>query len=300
MTRMIRLYKALSPAKINLVLRVGPLRKDGFHSVETLMAKMAWGDEIKMKIWQSSDLKINLKCSEPSIENQNNLVVRAAKSFAEKLPVFFECEISIRKKIPMEGGLAGGSSNAAVVLKMLEKWYAAEFGSARRIKKQLEQIAKGLGSDVNFFLSSSNAAWCTGRGEKIKSMSVASWPAVLVFPKSKISTAWAYGKLDQSRKNEPHKNQNKHLLGLSKAGGWKSITSVPKLENDFEEPMLGHFPELARLKKDLARSGAIAGQMTGSGACFFALYFNDKQARAGELYLQSKNWRLQRTRLQPL
>lgn len=300
MARMIRLYKALSPAKINLVLRVGPSRKDGFHSVETLMAKMAWGDEIRMKIWQSSDLKINLKCSEPSIENQKNLVVRAAKNFAEKLPVFFECEIYIRKKIPMEGGLAGGSSNAAVVLKMLEKWYAAEFGSARRIKKQLEEIAQGLGSDVNFFLSDSNAAWCTGRGEKIKDLPVAPWPAVLVFPKSKISTAWAYEKLDKSRKAESQKNLSKRLLGLSHAADWKSISSVPKLENDFEQPMLGHFPELARLKKDLARSGAIAGQMTGSGSCFFGLYFSDKQAKAGERYLQSKNWRLQRTHLQPL
>jgi len=280
--------KLLSFSKINLVLSVGAKRSDGFHHIESLMAKLRWGDEIQLKLRQSSETKIKIQCRELRLPLKKNLMYQAAHLFSERLPVFFDMDVILKKNIPTEAGLAGGSSNAATVLSVLRKWYLSKIGKYHRLDSVVFKIAADLGSDVPFFLKEEKSCWCSGRGEKCEAVSLPKMPVVLVFPKTKISTAWAYQELDKLRKSKtkarPHLIKKPEYLK-------RRDYQIPIFQNDFEELALRRYRELRQLKRDLAESGAATGGMTGSGSCFYGIYQSPQLADKGKIFLKSRSWK---------
>lgn len=217
-------------AKINWSLRITGKRADGFHDLETVFQTISLHDDLE--ITPSNEL--SLTCDDLSIPtDDSNLIVRAARGIG-KLAAF-----KLTKRIPAGGGLGGGSSNAAAVLKTL--------GGDR---DDLPQIALSLGSDVPFFLVG-GTAYATGRGEVLTPLPpMAEIPLLLVLPEERVSTAAAYSRI--TRYSEP--------LGIEAYREFASFT------NDFEEPVFAIYPRLRELKERLYASGAKWAQMSGSGS----------------------------------
>lgn len=281
------MLQCFSPAKINLILRVGNKRKDQYHEIESLMLKLNFGDDLKIKFKKSKFSKIEISCPELSLEPQKNLAYKAVRAFEKETNSTLSCHIRLKKRIPTEAGLAGGSSNAASVLKACALFCWGKTWSQSQ-QRQLHKIASSLGSDLNLFLLKEAAAWCTGRGEICRGIELPKMHFVLVFPKTKISTALAYSSFKSAVGVQPLAKTYHRLKGPP--DWFKQDFQVPALENDFEAFALESFPELKRLKRDLRLSGALAGQMTGSGSAFFGVYATNQKARKAAKFLSSRAW----------
>src|SRR4030067_3671378 len=189
--------KLSSYAKINLGLWVLNKRNDGYHNILSIIQAIDLADQI---ILQKIPSGIILKSDSKKIpQNKKNLAFKAAKIFLAKTKIKSGVKIFIRKKIPIEAGLGGGSSNAAFVLKGLNRLFGTKI-STRKLSKWSEKI----GSDVPFFFSS-GTAFVRGRGEKVKSVKLPLdyWVA-LVKPSFSVSTRWAYSnfKFDLTNKTK--------------------------------------------------------------------------------------------------
>jgi 4-diphosphocytidyl-2-C-methyl-D-erythritol kinase len=281
-------FQVSSPAKVNLVLRIGRLRDDGFHDLASLMARLQWGDLISGSIERSKAFSFRFSGDQLGIPLEKNLLFRAADALSQRFSLSFEMRVRLRKRIPTEAGLGGGSSNAASILLLLGRFFKLP-------TRELLDLAADIGSDVPFFLSPTNAAWCLGRGERLTPVQIPSRPLLVVQPRrTKVSTAWAYRELDRLRaqacRTWPLDTENP-------AESWS--LDLPRLENDFEELALERFAELRRLKVGLAQSGALTGQMSGSGSCFFGIYrsLRDRNKAAG--WLSQAGWRVYSTTLAP-
>ena len=223
-------------AKINWALRVTGKRADGYHDIETLFQTITLHDTLTI----DPSPQLLLECSDPSIpSDESNLVIRAAKSIGAT------GRIRLEKEIPAGGGLGGGSSDAAAVLKA--------FNRADR------DVALSLGSDVPFFLTG-GTAYATGRGEILTPLpSVAPVPLLLLIPEERVSTAMAYAAL---RRFSP-------ALGLERYRAMIDddlLSHATELVNDFEDAIFSLMPQLHALKTSLYECGADWAAMTGSGS----------------------------------
>jgi len=177
----------LAPAKINLSLLIAGKRPDGFHEIETVMAKINWHDEILIQPGQTQG--IELVCKGPcwSPEGRENLVYRAAEMLLENCGVSGDVKITLIKNIPAGSGLGSASSDAAAALIGLN-----EFLKLGLDRKSLEELAANLGSDVAFFLGGP-LAFCMGKGEKIQKLNENfDFLAILVISDVNISTKKVY------------------------------------------------------------------------------------------------------------
>jgi len=244
---------------------------------------------MSIRLGTSKATKIHLECRQlRSLPIEQNLIFRAAEAFAKEVGLNFEARISLQKRVPMGAGLGGGSSNAAQTLKILSAWVSQSPSGILISKTRLASLAKRLGADVAFFLEE-GPAWCTGIGEKCRGIRMNSWPVVIAYSTIKVPTSWAYRELDNFRQ----KSQRKNLLLLdSRIPKWVSESSndfsVPRLENDFEIPILHSKPSLLKVKSKLAESGALATQMTGSGSAFFGIYRTDQEAKKAVWFLRAQ------------
>ena len=244
--------KILSPAKINLSLRVLSKRPDGFHEIDTLMTKLP-GLADDVVITPAEDFSFT--CSDPNLPTDGaNLVVKAVEALAQASGKELPYHIHLEKHIPVGAGLGGGSSNAATTLlalnSQLEKPLSAE---------ALHELAAGLGSDVPFFLYG-GAARCTGRGEKIEAAPAPpELPVVLFKPGFNISTQDAYSNCMAAEELPGIRYDEYRYAGL-------------KLINDLEKPVFAKHRYLAELKDWLQnRRDTKAVLMSGSGSTMFAI-----------------------------
>lgn len=242
-----------APAKINLSLRVKGKREDGYHDIDTIMAKLDLADELDFHNSRTT----TLLCDTPGIPTDaNNLVVKAILEFEKSYGRKAKQRITLTKRIPHEAGLGGGSSDAATTLLAVNEILGTQYDS-----EELSAMAAAIGSDVAFFLNPVLSR-CTGRGEKVTPLpQFAGWtaPIVLLKPQFGVSTPQAYQSLYTSRRlyNIPYDMQTVNGLRLS---------------NDLEKPVFAKFPFLGRLKVwMLNRPGVQAALMSGSGSCMFAL-----------------------------
>ena len=181
------MMRILSPAKINLHLRVGPRAADGFHPLLSWMCTVGLHDTIEMTA--TNEPGIRLKCDRPEVPiDATNLIVRAGHALNPNLGA----EVSLQKKIPIGGGLGGGSSNAAFALIGFNKLWNLNLPN-----DHLAAIASQLGSDVPFFLHGPSSI-CAGRGEIVTPIPrPAAKHAVLFFPNLSMSTPAVYRKFDE-------------------------------------------------------------------------------------------------------
>ncbi len=250
-----------APAKLNLSLRVLGRREDGFHEIDTLMVKLpGLADQIEFR---ESD-GFSFECDDPRVPgDEENLVVKAVRSFEMATSISCKYSISLRKTVPHGAGLGGGSSDAAATLLGLNQLH----GYALAVDP-LRDLAAVLGSDIPFFMAS-GAVRCTGRGEKIEQ--VPSPPVLRVLllkPSFGVATPDAYKRWKDSRE----------LPGVFYS---EQAVSGILLVNDLERPVFEKHQFLAELKEWLlARRETAAALMSGSGSTVFAVLHEDADAEA--------------------
>jgi len=261
MTTEMNAMQVLAPAKVNLSLRILGKPSDGFHKLDTLMAPISLCDEIKI---EKSDAKegIEFHCDDASVpQGDDNLIVRAAKSFFAATKLKPAVCVELRKKIPHGAGLGGGSSDAASTLLALNELFETNLP-----REALSKIAEMIGSDIPFFIFQS-AAVCKGRGELVTSLKLRqSLSLLLLKPGFAVSTSWAY----------QHWRGSQGIPSVSYAaqefGGQTFV-------NDLERPAFEKFVFLAQLKMWLLKQPAVgAALMSGSGSAMFAVLREDTEA----------------------
>ena len=182
-------------SKINLLLDVGKTREDGFHEVSMLMQEVDVAD--KIRIFLSKNKETTLSCDIPALSGEKNIAYRAAKLMQQKygLP---DVSIQIRKKIPLEAGMAGGSTDAAAVIEGMDDLF--DLGLSLQEK---EEIGQALGSDVPFFFSG-GTCFCRGRGEQVQKLrDLPELHVLLMKPAFGISTPWSYRMFDENQAVPP-------------------------------------------------------------------------------------------------
>jgi 4-diphosphocytidyl-2-C-methyl-D-erythritol kinase len=255
--------RLLSPAKVNCFLHIQGKRPDGFHELETLMCPVNCCDEISLQ--PASTIKVTVEGADlPS--GPGNLAWEAAESLRQQAGLKEGVHIHIRKCIPMGGGLAGGSSNAAKVLQGCNDLWDAGLD-----QDQLHQLASRLGSDVNLFLEE-GPCLCRGRGEIVEPVD---WDEdvhfVLINPGFGVSTPWAFKTYAALATGDPKTTQD--------PGTWKSSFTLPSGEsrefvcrNDLEPAVFSKYAWLPEAKKWLkGQPECLDALMSGSGASVFAL-----------------------------
>lgn len=258
--------RVLTPAKINLILRVLERRPDGFHAIWSLMHTVGLEDELTLTIQPGGLRRIALRCDHAALAvDQTNLVYRAAQLVLERVERTVDLSIILVKRIPLGAGLGGGSSDAAATILGLTRLLELNWSVERMI-----QIGQQLGSDVPFFFLAP-AASVAGRGELVRPMQVTGsrW-ITLVNPGFSIETKWAYQQLSASRTSVRPLSQALQDLGRRSALNWSEIIQLA--ENDFEAPVFAQYPALAQIKRQLLRDGAEVALLSGSGATMFGVY----------------------------
>jgi 4-diphosphocytidyl-2-C-methyl-D-erythritol kinase len=264
--------RILSPAKINLHLRVGPLGSDGFHPILSWMCAVGLYDVMEME--PRDEPGVRLKCDRADVPtDEKNLIVRAGRTLDENRGA----NVALQKKIPMGGGLGGGSSNAAHALVAFNKLWDLDLPASR-----LAEIASRLGSDVPFFLGGPSSI-CTGRGQNVSTIQPPRPKhVVLIFPKMSISTPAVYRRFDEMKLGsagavEP---DPKMLTWPS----WSTWELLGALVNDLEAPTFSLRPELGVLRRTLETKIGRVVRMTGSGSTLFTLA--DEKEEADDLALR--------------
>jgi 4-diphosphocytidyl-2-C-methyl-D-erythritol kinase len=246
-----------APAKINLYLRVLGKRPDGYHEIESLMQAIDIYDDITI---EKSNM-LELECDDRSIpSDSSNLALRAAVLTRQRVR-FPGAHIILKKGIPAGSGLGGGSSDAAFVIRGLNRLY-----NLRLSPRQQSEIAREAGSDVPFFLSSGRAV-VSGRGEKVFPVETPlDYGIIIIAPNAKSSTAEIYGRLKIVLTKDTRPSLFKR--GIESSSFYRLIRSFG---NDLEEVVLSDLPELKNLKEILIGSGCIYSSVTGSGSAVYGI-----------------------------
>ena len=243
----------LSPAKINLFLRILKRRADGFHELASLFQAVSLYDRLSMRL----AARDRLTCNNPDLPtDSSNLILKALDLFRRKSGIAAYAEIDLEKRIPMEAGLGGGSSNAATAL-----WGINQMTGSQVPAALLAEWGAEIGSDVPFFFSTGRA-YCTGRGEQFQSLASPHAHAVcLVKPPFGLPTKQVYGalKVESLPHWDPEASLAQHLKGQFQCF------------NDLEVPAFHIRPALSHLKQQLQGCGFAHVLMSGSGSSFFCL-----------------------------
>ena len=268
-----------APGKVNLYLGVGDLRDDGYHDLATVFHAVSLSDDVTVRDADVLSLRVLGEGAGEVPADKRNLAWQAAELMAEHVGRAPDVEIILDKSIPVAGGMAGGSADAAAVLVgMNELW---ELGVPRR---DLHAMAAELGSDVPFALHGGTALG-TGRGEELTTVlarSVFHW--VLAFGAGGLSAAKVYAEIDRlrsvRRENPARLEDPEPLLSALSTGDPHQL--APLLGNDLQPAALSLEPELRRTLRAGVEAGALAGIVSGSGpTCAFLCASADAAVAVG-------------------
>ena len=237
-----------APAKLNLMLHIVGRRADGYHELQTVFQLVDLCD--RLEITSRPDGLIRRVAGPAAIAEADDLTVRAARALQAATRSSLGAEISVRKHIPMGGGLGGGSSDAATTLLALNKIWRTQLTS-----EQIAAIGARLGADVPVFVHG-RSAWAEGIGEKLTPVDLqpASW-FVIVFPGVGVPTAAVFQAPELTRNSPPTT-----MRGFLETGG----------RNDCEAVVRARFPAVAEALDWLGRHGP--ARLTGTGSCVFAKF----------------------------
>ena len=248
-------------AKVNLDLRVLGTRTDGYHELRTVFQSVALHDTL---LCIARPGPFALRCRTPGVPlDDSNLVWRAAAALwtaTGRAGAPSDLSISIKKAIPLQAGLGGGSADAAATLLALARvWGDVPLSMVR-------DVAGGIGADVPYFLSGGTALGL-GRGEEIYPLvDLPTHWVVIVHPPYGISTAEAYSWYDEDRTAGRREPREPQMLPVP----WP--TRAAQMINDLEPPVVRRHPEIGTLKTLLREAGAVAAAMSGSGSAVFGLF----------------------------
>jgi 4-diphosphocytidyl-2-C-methyl-D-erythritol kinase len=311
-----------APAKVNLHLSIKNRRSDGFHNLESLFLAVDFGDTLHFELIEGKNTNnISMEGLNSAIPPEKNIIFKALSLFREKTAFSQGINIHVEKRIPLGGGLGGGSSNAAAALLALNKLAGAPLA-----RDTLLEMAAALGSDVPFFISETPAAWVTGRGEFITPVEAHGASLVLVNPGFSSNTAEAFSLLSEARSR---KNCTRHWKRKFNHGGhrvtqsfnkisilssvklrvlrgrtlacWTSsrgaVKQMEKLElgkviSHFTNDFLAVFPDpeqstYTKIITQLRECGALYANLSGAGATCFGFFADREQAEKAAEALRS-------------
>lgn len=263
-------------AKINLFLNVTGRRSDGFHDIVSVMQTIGLSDTVTVTAVPSekTDIRLVVSGDDRIPTDSRNIAYRAAESFLAEAGQTADVEIALEKRIPSAAGLAGGSADAAAVIRALQAIY-----KKTNFQKNEYKIAAEIGSDVPFCLGH-GAALCEGRGEILHPVdAVFDVPLVVACADESVSTPWAYTALDgmYGDFSQAKETGDKALSALLSWGGKKDVPP-PALFNIFERVVLPVCPGAQDIKRTLSASGASCVLMSGSGPSVFGIFDTDHAA----------------------
>jgi 4-diphosphocytidyl-2-C-methyl-D-erythritol kinase len=237
-----------APAKLNLMLHITGRRADGFHELQTVFQLIDLKDRIEIRV--RDDGLITRPEGPPGVPESEDLVVRAARALQQAGGTTLGAEISVRKSIPMGGGLGGGSSDAATTLLALNRMWDIGLASA-----QIAAIGAKLGADVPVFVHG-RSAWAEGVGDRLTALEIPgeSW-FLVIYPGVSVPTAAVFQAPELTR-NSPATT----MRGFLETGG----------RNDCEAVVRARYPAVGEALDWLARQ--TPARLTGTGSCVFAKF----------------------------
>jgi 4-diphosphocytidyl-2-C-methyl-D-erythritol kinase len=288
-------WEIFAPAKLNLYLEVLGRRGDGFHELETLMAPIRLYDLLQ---WRCSEADNQVGFSvayDPSTSpglraaapiDEKNLVSRAIKLLARAAGVEPTGHLTLTKRIPVQSGLGGGSSDAAAALVLANAAWKLNYSGSR-----LASIAAGLGSDVPFFLAGQSAV-CRGRGERIEAIeSLPKLEIVVVVPPVGLSTATMFSALDAQKPAWTDKIESRRKIEslVSRLTLGSLSTAAQWMTNRLQAVAASLCPWIEKLGTAFASCGCHAHLLTGSGSAYFGVMRSARHARRAVGVLRAAN-----------
>lgn len=267
-------------AKINLDLRILGSRPDGYHDLRTIFQSLALSDQVTFTKRRGP---LVVTCDAPQIPTDRRNLVWKAASLLNRVGARRRSEprdvvIHLRKRIPVEAGLGGGSANAAVTLLALSRLWDLDIDAAT-----LSRIGARLGADVPFFLVGGTALGL-GRGDDIYPLAdLPTVHVVVLRPTFGVSTVDAYNWFEQESRRSRREPAHRSI-----PAGWPAWAST--LRNDLEGPVMRHHPTLARIRQSLVDAGARVAAMSGSGSAIFGLFERAEAARRTANDLARPGW----------
>jgi len=256
-------------AKVNLHLSVGSRRPDGYHDIASLFQLVSLADDIGLYVRPAGEFSCVIESQTAMGAPELNTMYRGARLFSQKAGIALAVRITCVKRIPMQAGLGGGSSDAATVLRLLDRLFphALDRGS-------LERIALEVGSDVPFFLSGTPAAFVSGRGECVQGLPPrADLTALIVMPSTfTVSTAQAFDQLDKLRERQAERQAEPGRSPQLKFDQVRAAFASPcgswPFFNDFRAVMGVHEKWYRALDQVVQAGNGCFGTLSGSGAAY--------------------------------
>ncbi len=244
-----------APAKLNLFLHINGRRADGYHLLQTLFQLLDFGDEIGFRLRDDGVIR---RVSASPVPEHEDLVFRAARALAEKAPDQVPgVDIDLIKRLPMGGGVGGGSSDAATVLLVLNHLWGLRLSG-----EELAGVGVGLGADVPVFVRGCTA-WAEGVGEKLLPVEMPAAWYLVVHPGCHVSTAEIFSDSDLTR-DTPLTTIADFLAGRGR--------------NDCEPVVVRRYPQVAAALEWLGQFAD--SRLTGTGACVFASFHSESAAKS--------------------
>ncbi len=258
-----------APAKLNLFLDITGKRSDGYHLLNTVMQSVSLYDDVTVTLEDDSS-EISISCSDPEIpcDKSNTAYIAAEKFFAYTGMKPTGVSVRIKKRIPSQAGMAGGSTDAAAVLYALN-----ELCGTGLDREQLAEIAEQVGADVPFCIYGGTMS-ATGIGNIFSPLpDMPDCTIVAVRPGFRVSTRDAYERSDNMGYHLPKSSDG--IIAAICSGSVKELAE--KLYNRFEE--LTDEPELPEIKQKMMECGALGALMTGSGSVIFSIFDDEEKAQ---------------------
>ena len=272
-----------APAKINVGLKVLPVRNDGFHSIESIFQTIGLYDELTVKLIDGFG-RCEVSCADIVLPKKNT-IESAYKAFSEVYGKIKSVSVFLKKGIPSGGGLGGGSSDAAAFVRVLEK-----LNDVKLSDNELDSIATKVGSDVFFFLrAASGAAIVTGRGEIVRRIKRRNdLTFLLVFPHVSSSTKEAYDLIDEFYSSGCS-------MVFPEVARLEEIYNSPlnkwTFKNSFTAVLESKYAEIGNALTELSNVNAPYCEMSGSGSTLFGVFYSVGEAQAAAEKLKADGFK---------
>jgi 4-diphosphocytidyl-2-C-methyl-D-erythritol kinase len=256
-------------AKINLTLDVLSRREDGYHLVEMVMQEIDLADNVHIALKPDTD-EISICCNHPAVPaGENNIAYRAARLIKEAFGVKHGVAINIEKNIPVAAGLAGGSTDAAAVIRGLNEIWELDMETSGMM-----ELGRRLGADVPFCILGGTAL-ARGIGERLTPLR-AKVPLhlLLVKPDAMVSTAWVYGNLNLNSIDK--RPDTRQMIKAIEEGDIEGIARG--MVNVLEKVTVSRYPEIRWIKRKMIATGALGAAMSGSGPTVIGIYGSSAEA----------------------
>ena len=255
-------------AKVNLSLDVLGKRENGYHELSMIMQEISLKDIVTLKEVNDNNNNIEIKCNRKEVPtDERNIVYNAFKLMSKKYNIDKSISIYIEKNIPISGGLAGGSTDAAAVLKGLNQLW-----NLGLTKEELMKIGVEIGADVPFCIMGGTAL-SEGIGEKLTPIvPFKDKLLLLVNPDIEVSTEYVYKNLDLKKMVD--RPDIKSIISFIKQDDIEGLSR--NMKNVLESVTIKKHPEIAEIKESLINFGALGSLMSGSGATVFGIFDSEK------------------------